>query len=169
MKTDINFWLENASSLNHQLFMLVMGALYVMASILGVSYKAMNIYVYFVLYPISFSLFLKHKVKYLIVLSSLIFFTVPHFENFSSRLFDECVIFLNFTAEKYNSDYIKMSIYLCVYLPLIIYFPFLYLKMSKSSFCKMIIYSGSLILFYILLLAPYFKELLLFVATSYRV
>lgn len=160
MKTDINFWLENASSLNHQLFMLVMGTLYVMASILGVSYKAMNIYVYFVLYPISFSLFLKHKVKYLIVLSSLIFFTVPHFENFSSRLFDECVIFLNFTAEKYNSDYIKMSIYLCVYVPIALYMPFLYFKISRKNFIKMLVIVGGLLLFYVIFVAPLFKPLL---------
>jgi len=140
--------------------MFVMGVLYAMAYVLGISYKAMNIYAYFVFYPASFSLFLKSKWKYAILGSSLLFFLVPNFEGLSVRFFDECVVFLNFMADKFHSDYIRMSIYLCVYVPLLFYVPFLYLRMTRKNFIKMIAIIGGLALIYALLVAPLIKPLL---------
>lgn len=84
MDNNINYWVEHSDSFLHQIFMIVMGGLYPLAFLGGVSYKAMNIYCYFVFFPSSFALFLKSKKKYSVLLATFLFFLIPKIENKSS-------------------------------------------------------------------------------------
>lgn len=120
---DIQFWLQYLDSLPHQLFIIVMGLLYGFAHLIGVSYQAMNIYSYFVLFPVSLLFFIRMQLilKVLLFLCTFLFFLIPGFENFSQHFFELCVVFLNDVAAKIGSDYIRVSIYLCVILPSLIY------------------------------------------------
>jgi len=157
---NINYWVEHSNLFFHQIFMIVMGALYAMSFVLGVSYKAVNIYCYFVFYPASFSMFLKSKVKYLILSSTLLFFFIPGFESLSSKFFDDCVIFLNHSAKVTHSNYINMSVYLCVVLPLLLYVPFLLWRFGKKMFLKILITFTLICFCYLLFIYPFFKPLL---------
>lgn len=161
MENNINFWIENSDKLNHQLFMFVMGFLYSLSFILGVSYKAVNIYCYFILYPLSFSLFLKSKVKYLILLSSLLFFIIPNFEALSVLYFDKSVGFLNWSASLIDSNYIDISIYLCVYVPIILYVPFFIYRFGFKIFIRTLLVITFLFLLYLIFLYPNVKTLLI--------
>lgn len=58
---DIQAYFANANSIDNYIFILVMCMLYGAALLAGVSYKAMNIYVHFVLFALSFALFFKCK------------------------------------------------------------------------------------------------------------
>jgi hypothetical protein len=118
-------WITNSDLFLHQVFMIVMGFLYAFAFLLGVSYKAINIYFYFVFYPASFALFLRSPKKYLLLLATFIFFIIPKFEKISSLFFDKCVDFLIYSAQLFGSNYNNMSVYLCVVIPLLLYIPFL--------------------------------------------
>jgi hypothetical protein len=157
---NINYWVEHSNLFSHQIFMIVMGALYAMSFVLGVSYKAVNIYCYFVFYPASFALFLKSPIKYLILLSTLLFFLVPGFESISSNFFDECVVFLNYSARVLHSNYINMSIYLCVVVPLLLYIPFYLYKFGKKVFFKTLAILTVITIGYLLVIYPFFKPLL---------
>jgi hypothetical protein len=77
METTINFWIENSDSFMYQIFMIVMGMLYTLSFAIGVSYKAVNIFVYFVLFPFSFILFFKGKWKYFLLPHSPFIFCYP--------------------------------------------------------------------------------------------
>lgn len=157
---NVNYWVEHSNLFSHQIFMVVMGALYAMSFVLGVSYKAVNIYCYFVFYPASFSLFMKSKIKYLLLLSTLFFFFIPNFENLSLVFFDKCVVFLNHCAKIFNSDYIKMSVYLCVWVPLLLYVPFYLWRFGRNFFIKTLLFIGVAMLVYLLAIYPFFKPLL---------
>ena len=74
MDNNINYWIEHSNSFLHQIFMIVMGCLYSLSFLAGISYKAMNIYCYLVLYPASFALFLKSNKKYLVLPATFLFF-----------------------------------------------------------------------------------------------
>jgi hypothetical protein len=50
---DIQFWIDNADSLFHQVFMIVMGGLMGIAYLFGTTYNVINILVYYVLIPSS--------------------------------------------------------------------------------------------------------------------
>ena len=137
-----------------------MGALYAMAFVIGVSYKAVNIYCYFIFYPASFALFLKSRLKYLVLVFSLSFFFLPNFEGLSSAFFDQCVVFLNHCAKVYHSNYINMSIYLCVVVPLFLYTPFYLWRFGLKVFLKTILVISVLSLIYMIVIYPSFKPLL---------
>jgi len=146
----------------HQIFMIVMGVLYVLAYLFGISYKTVNIYVYFVLYPSTFFLFLKHKIKYFLVATTLFFFLVPNFESVSSKFFDLCVVFLNKIADIFDSNYINISIYLCVVIPIVLYIPFIIYKYGlKKLYLALMIISATSIL-YLIFIYPSFKNILLY-------
>jgi len=158
---NINYWVEHSNLFSHQIFMVVMGALYAMSFVLGVSYKAVNIYCYFVFYPASFALFLNSKFKYLVFIPTLLFFCIPGFEGLSSNFFDQCVIFLNHSAKIFNSDYIKMSVYLCVWVPLLLYAPFYFYRFGAKIFIKTLGVLTITTIMYMLIIYPLFKPLLI--------
>ena len=116
-------WIAHSDSFFYQIFMIVMGALYALAFIAGVTYKTMNIYCYFILFPATFALFLNSPKKYWVLPATMLFFVIPGVENKSALFFDTCVDFLNYSAKITHSNYIDMSLYLCVLVPLLMYFP----------------------------------------------
>lgn len=161
METTISFWIENSDSFMHQIFMIVMGLLYALSFVMCISYKAVNIFVYFVLFPFSFVLFFKGNWKYFLLPTPLLFFAIPNYENFSSKFFDNCVVFLNYTAKIFDSNYINMSVYLCVLVPFILYMPFVIYKLTKRQLYTLFIAFSILILLYGIFVYPFFKPLLI--------
>lgn len=154
----MEYWITNADSLFHQIFMIVMGGLYGLAYLLGVSYKAINIYCYFILFPLSFMLLLKGWKQYLFPPVSLLFFLLPDFEELSQMIFALSVDFLNYTAALVGSDYIRMSVYLCVILPLILYTGLAYLKWGKPGMLKLLKIGGTSIVIYLFFIYPNMKD-----------
>lgn len=159
---EIEYWINHSHSLIHQIFMIVMGILQGTAYLFRVSYEAMNIYSYYILFPLSFALFLKTSWKYLFFPVSLLFFVIPGFESISKDLFQQSVVFLNWTAEIFNSDYITMSVYICVLIPLLLYLPFIIYKFNRKQLKYIGLSFGIVLLFYMVLVYPFFKDLLLY-------
>lgn len=159
---NIDYWVTNSGSFIHQIFMIVMAGLYGLAYLLSVSYKAINIYCYFVLFPLSLSaFFLKGWWKLLFIPVSLLFFLIPGFEILSVKLFDICVDFLNYSAQIFSSNYIAMSVYICVLVPILIYLPLIYFTTNRKA--KKIVFgtAGALLLIYMIFIYPNFQEWLL--------
>lgn len=167
MDRNIDYWITNGDSLLHQIFMIVMASLYALAWILGVSYKAMNIYCYLVLFPLSSSLLFKGWKKILFIPFSLLFFLIPRYEQISVSLFNSCVDFLNYTAVIFSSDYITMSVYICVLFPVLLYVSLLIFKISKKRLIYL--FGSTLVLFctYMLLIYPNFKMFLIYIENHY--
>ena len=164
---DLQYFINHADSLFTQIFMIVMGLLYAMAIVIGFSYKAVNIYCYFVLFPASLLLFIfKSKYKYLILPLSFLFFLIPGIEGYSVVWFDYAVVFLNSYADVFNSNYINASVYLCVLVPALIYAFAIYKRFGLEVF-KIIsaILIGS-ILIYLLIIYPNFKTVLEYVVSK---
>ena len=55
---NLQFWVENADSLIHQVFMILMSALLGIASLLGTTYNVVNIFVYYIIIPSSLLYFI---------------------------------------------------------------------------------------------------------------
>lgn len=158
----LDYWILNADSFIHQIFMIVMGLLQGMAFLFRVSYEAMNIYSYYVLFPLSFALFLKISWKYLFIPVSLLFFLIPNFESLSKNIFEQSVVFLNWTAKIFNSDYITMSVYICVLVPVLLYLPFIIYKFNRKQLKYISLSLGGFLLLYLVLIYPFFKDFLLY-------
>jgi hypothetical protein len=160
-------WIAHSDSFLHQIFMLVMGALYALAFVAGVTYKTMNIYSYFIFYPATFALFLRSSQKYWVLLATSLFFLIPKIETKSAIFFDQCVDFLNYCASMFGSNYINMSVYICVVIPLLLYIPFLINRFEL----KTLKYIGASVLvlgiFYFLIIYPNFKSGIQFLMKAY--
>ena len=159
----IDYWIAHSDSFLHQIFMIVMGVLYAIANLSRVSYEAINIYFYYFFFPLSFALFLKTSWKYLFFPISLLFFLIPNFEASSKTIFQFSVDFLNWTAEIFNSNYIAMSVYICVLVPVLLYLPFLVFRLSRKQLKYLGLAFGSSLVLYFLLVYPFFKDFLLYV------
>lgn len=111
---DIQFWINNADSLFHQLFMIVMGGLIGMAILFGTTYNVINILVYYILIPSSWIYLLSRKttlwINTIYLLALLTFLIIPDLRKNSDYVFQRSVDFLNWTAEIFNSNYIDMSV-----------------------------------------------------------
>ena len=158
----MEYWINNADSLLHQIFMIVMGGLYGLSWLLGISYKAVNIYCYFVLFPLSFILFWKDRKKSLFLPASLLFFLLPGAEVFSAALFDRCVFFLNKCAALINSSYIAVSVYLCVLLPLLLFMLLINIRFGKRKTQQILLGIGIVSAVYMLGVYPFMKTWLLY-------
>lgn len=158
--------MTNADSLMYQIFLIVMGGLYGMAYLTGISYEAANIYCYFVLYPLSFSLFLKGPKKYLFLPVSLLFFAFPY-EELSSGSFDACVDFVNYTVVLFTSSYVAMCVYLCVLLPLLLYAPFLFLKLGRRNSFRFLGATALFATLYLITVYPNMKSWLLLLQDNF--
>ena len=151
-------WIAHSDSFFYQIFMIVMGALYALAFIAGVTYKTMNIYCYFILFPATFALFLNSPKKYWVLPATMLFFDIPCIENKSALFFDSCVDFLNYSAKIAHSNYIDMSVYLCVLVPLLLYIPSV---IWRSDFKKLKIIGAVILvlgLLYFGIIYPNFKS-----------
>lgn len=164
---NIDYWILHADSFLHQIFMIVMGMLYGLAFLFSVSYKAINIYCYFVLFPLSFALLIKGWKGFLFIPVSFLFFLIPDFEALSIKFFDLCVEFLNQSAETFDSNYIAMSVYLCVLVPAVLYVPLLWYKVEKKR--ALYVLGGVAVLcgIYMITIYPNFKYILKFVQQNY--
>ena len=159
---NIDYWILHADSLLHQIFMIVMGMLYGLSFLFSVSYKAINIYCYFVLFPLSFAVFFKTPWKFIFIPVSLLFFLIPNFEQLSIQFFDISVDFLNWTAELFQSNYIAMSVYICVLVPVLLYLPFIIYKFNRKQLKYISLSLGGALLLYMVLIYPFFKDILLY-------
>ena len=157
-KINITDWIAHSDSLFHQIFLIVMGGLYALAYLTGFTYKAMNIYCYFVFYPATFTLFLKSNKKYFILLGTLLFFVIPNIEYKSSVFFDRCVDFINVNVKLFHSTYVDVCIYWCVILPLLLYVPFVIKKFEPKTLKYIAIGILSISILYMALIYPNFKS-----------
>ena len=163
----MDYWITNADSFLHQIFLIVMGSLYGLAWLFGISYKAANIYCYFVLFPVSFALFLRGwKIKILIPASLLILLT-PGFENFSRWFFDLCVDFVNYLVEIFSSTYVAICVYVCVLLPLLLYLPFVIVKVPRKKTMHFFAGMIALLSIYMILIYPNFRTFLVYLQNHY--
>ena len=147
--------------------MIVMGSLMALSWLLGVSYKAVNIYCYFVLFPLSFNLLLKGWKKFIFIPVSFLFFLLPNFEGLSVKFFDLCVGFLNRSAENFDSNYISMSVYLCVLVPVVLYLPLVWYKVGRKKMVYVLAGAGVFFGIYMLTVYPNFKAILEFVQNNF--
>jgi len=163
----MEYWIQNSQSFIHQVFLIGMSGLYALAWIAGVSYKAINIYCYFIFFPLSFALLIKGWKGFLFIPASFLFFLIPNFEGLSVKFFDLCVDFLNQSAETFGSNYIAMSVYLCVLVPVVLYLPLLWYKLSKKT--ALYVLGGFAVLcgIYMITIYPNFKSILEFVQQNY--
>lgn len=159
----MDYWITHASSLLHQIFLLVMAGLFALAWIMGISYKVVNIYCYFIFFPLSFSLLLKGWKKFLFLPLSLLLLLIPGFEAFSVVFFDRSVDFLNQLAPSFNADYIGISVYICVLLPLLLYLPLVLYKLNRKQLKLLSIGLLACSCLYLVIVYPNFRSLLLFV------
>ena len=112
-------------------FAIVYKALLALASWTGLSYKEINIVVYYILGPLVFCVLIDRIIKKplvtpawtLIVVVSL--FVIDDFSEFSEALFDVSVVFLK-SFSVLGLDYIAASVVICVILPAAIFLVLLY-------------------------------------------
>jgi len=103
----------------------------------GLTYREVNIIVYFIILPSIFIYLLGRilKRKSLIILFGfivvLMMVIIPDFEIFSSKLFDKSVNFLNW-FDHIGLNYIQASVIICVIIPTIIILLLIYLKRKKE-------------------------------------
>ena len=113
-------------------FAIVYKALLALASWTGLSYKEINIVVYYILGPLVFCVLIDRIIKKplvtpawtLIVVVSL--FVIDDFSEFSEALFDVSVVFLK-SFSVLGLDYIAASVVICVILPAAIFLVLLYI------------------------------------------
>lgn len=162
---DIQFWIDHADSLFHQIFMIVMGGLMAMASLFGTSYNVINILVYYILIPSSCIYLLSRKTSIWINIISIIalitFLLLPDLRKNCDYLFQMSVNFLNWTAEIFSSTYIDMSVYICIVgvnLAYLVLIPLtLPLKMTK----RIALITTVIFTLYMIIIYPNFKDILI--------
>ena len=109
----------------NKIFIIVKDILIVLSSITGFSYKAINIIVYYYIFPFIFILFIDeiYKIHYLkisfILVLSILTLLINDFEKFSEWLFNYSKKFLNsFSFIGWN--YVSASVIICVFIPIIV-------------------------------------------------
>lgn len=162
---DIQFWIDNADSFFDQIFMIVMGGLMGIAVLFGTTYNVVNIVVYFILIPASWLYLISRKtspwINAVSVLTLIAFFIMPNIRGNCNYLFDKSVDFLNWSAKIFNSNYIDMSVYICVGAVAVVYLILIPLTLSKSFSKKAAITTAIILTLYLIIIYPNFKEILL--------
>lgn len=162
---DIQFWLDNADSFFHQIFMIVMGGLFGLAYLFGTTYNVINIFVYYVLVPSSWIYLISRKTSVWInAISALLLFSfllLPNIRLNCNYFFQKSVDFLNWTAVIFGSNYIDMSVYICVVVIGIIYLILIPLTLPKKT-TKIILISFTVsLIIYLVFIYPNFKDILI--------
>lgn len=162
---DIQFWLDNADSLFHQVFMIVMGGLYGIAYLCGTTYNVINIFVYYIFIPSSWIFLLSKRVNIKLNFISLGllfgFILLPDIRKNCDFFFQQSVAFLNWTAHIFGSNYIDISVYICVVAVGIIYLILIPLTLSRKNTKIILIISGIVFGLYMIIIYPNFKNFLL--------
>ena len=121
----------------NSIFKIVAGILLYIEKKTRLTYNEINIIVYYFLIPLSWLVLLDiilgvHYLKIAFVVYCLGFMVgCRNFKNYSNWLFTKSVTFLNY-FNKYGSNYIKSSVWICVWLPLVVYIILLYLILEVS-------------------------------------
>jgi hypothetical protein len=110
-------------------------------------------------------LFLKSKYKYWVLPATLLFFIIPTIEQKSNTFFNQCVAFLNYTGELFHSNYIDMSVYLCVILPFVLYVPFVIKKFEIKTLKIIALVIFLISFFYMILIFPFFKTGIIYLSS----
>ncbi len=162
---DIQFWLDNADSLFHQIFMIVMGGLFGLAYLFGTTYNVINIFVYYVLVPSSWIYLISRKTSVWInSISALLlfsFFLLPNIRLNCNYFFQKSVDFLNWSAVIFCSNYIDMSVYICVVVIGVIYLVLIPLTLPKKITKIILISFAVSFIIYMIFIYPNFKDILI--------
>ena len=108
------------------IFNIVAALLQFTSYVTGLSYKEINIIVYYILGPFIYislidKIFKRHWLKIIFGVGFTIFFlSIRNFKEFSEWLFEKSVIFL-LSFEKFGWDYVVASVIICVILPGILF------------------------------------------------
>lgn len=161
----IQFWIDNAESIFHQIFMIVMGGLMGIAYLFGTTYNVINIFVYYVLIPSSWIYLISKKIHYKLNFISLglllSFISLPNTRKNCDYFFQKSVDFLNWIASIFGSNYIDMSVYICVIVTGIVYLVLIILtlpkRITKITLITIAIFFG----LYLVIIYPHFKNLLI--------
>ncbi len=112
--------------MNNLIFKTVAKILLLIGKKTGLTYNEVNIIVYYFAIPFSWLCLLDiifdfHYLKIAFIIFTLGFMTgCTNFKTYSDWLFDQSVSFLNY-FNKFGSNYVKSSVWICVSLPLVIY------------------------------------------------
>ena len=115
--------------MNYLIFAFVAAFLMGMAHVMGITYNTANIVVYYLAIPLSWTLMLDRIVmsKYPlftltlgVVWVAIAFLTLGYFQQWCDGVFQQSVDFL-MCFKHWGWDYYKASVYICVWLPLLIY------------------------------------------------
>lgn len=163
---NIQFWIDHSGSLFHQLFMIVMGGLTGISNILGTTYNVINIFTYYVFVPSTWIYLISRKTSIWVNSISgiliIAFLCLPDIKANCDYFFQKSVDFLNYTAGIFGSNYIDMSVYICVVVIGLVYLVLVPLTLPKTVSKKLFIASTVTFALYMLIIYPNFKDLLLF-------
>jgi len=118
----------------NSIFRIVANLLLYIGRTTGLTYNEINIIVYYFVVPLSWLILLDiifefHYLKIAFAIYCLGFRVgCKNFKTYSDWLFDKSVTFLIF-FNKYGSNYIKSSVWICVLLPLVIYVILLFMAL----------------------------------------
>jgi hypothetical protein len=113
------------------IFRIVAGALWLMGRVTGRTYNEMNIIVYYFLIPYSWLLMLDAILgfHYCAIVGGVFYFlfwiAIKNFRLFCDDLFKLSEMFLN-SFNKFGSNYVASSVWICVAVPLVIYGALIY-------------------------------------------
>lgn len=113
-------------SMNSIIFSIVANSLLIIAKKTGLTYNQVNIIVYYFIIPFSWFCLLDvffqfHYLKTAFAIFTLGFFVgCRNFKTYSDWLFSESVSFLNY-FNRYGSNYVSSSVWICVSLPIAMY------------------------------------------------
>ena len=120
----------------NQIFQIVYELLKWISKISGLTYREVNIIVYFIIIPMVLIYLIGRILKrksLIIVFGTLVLLTiilVPDFELFSDNLFDKSVDFLNW-FDIIGLNYVQASVVICVIIPIIITMLLFYMSKTK--------------------------------------
>lgn len=112
--------------MNNLIFRIVANSLSIIGKKIGLTYNEVNIIVYYFIIPFTWLCLLDiifnfHYFKIAFTIFTMGFIIgCRNFKTYSDWLFDKSVSFLNY-FNKYGSNYIASSVWICVSLPIFIY------------------------------------------------
>jgi hypothetical protein len=121
--------------MNRVIFRIVANSLLFIGNKIGLSYNETNIIIYYFGIPFSWLCLLDiifnfNYFKIAFAIFTLGFsFGCRNFKTYSNWLFDNSVSFLNY-FNKYGSNYISSSVWICVSLPIVIYIILIFLAIK---------------------------------------
>ena len=161
---NIQYWLDHAGSLFHQIFMIVEAGLGGMAYVSGISYNAINIFFYYGLIPATWIWLISRKTTlWLNAISFSLFIVFLFLTSIPGRmdhLFDLNVQLLNYMAKIFHSNYIDISVYICVIAVALVYVLLIPLTLPAKITKIIFITAGGIFLLYMLIIFPNFKHLM---------